>query len=70
MHFFEKIVASQSAVTGDDAFLLQTSHGFPIDLIKELCMEKGIGLDIDAYYAKVEEHKNISRAGADKKFKS
>lgn len=70
MHFFEKIVASQTTVTGDDAFLLQTSHGFPIDLIKELCMEKGITLDIEAYYAKVEEHKNISRAGADKKFKS
>lgn len=70
MSYFSKITSSKTAVSGDDAFLLQTTHGFPIDLIRELCEEQNIPLDIDWYYAKVEEHKNISRQWADKKFKS
>ncbi len=54
----------------DDAFLMQTSYGFPIELIQEICTERHIALDIDGYRAKIEEHKNISRQGMEKKFKS
>jgi alanyl-tRNA synthetase len=45
----------------DDAFLLQTSYGFPIELIQEICTERNINLDVEGYRTKIEEHKNISR---------
>jgi alanyl-tRNA synthetase len=70
LQFFEKTVTGKSELTVDDAFLLQTSYGFPIELIQEICTERNINLDIAGYRAKIEEHKNISRQWMEKKFKS
>ncbi len=70
IQFFEKTVFGKNELSVDDAFLMQTSYGFPIELIQEICTERHIALDIDGYRAKIEEHKNISRQGMEKKFKS
>ena len=70
IQFFEKTVSGKSELSVDDAFLLQTSYGFPIELIQEICTERNIALDIVWYRAKIEEHKNISRQWMEKKFKS
>lgn len=70
IRFFEKTVAGKGELSVDDAFLLQTSYGFPIELIQEICTERTIALDIVWYRAKIEEHKNISRQWMEKKFKS
>lgn len=70
VHFFKKIVAEKKTVSGEDAFLLQGTYWFPIELIKELCGEHEITLDEAGYMHQVEEHRNISRQWADKKFKS
>lgn len=50
--------------------MLQTSYGFPIELIVEIANDRGVKTDVDGYKAKIEEHKNISRQGMEKKFKS
>lgn len=70
IQFFEKTVAGKTELDVDSAFLLQTSYWFPIELIQEICTERNIAIDIEAYRAKIEEHKNISRQGMEKKFKS
>jgi alanyl-tRNA synthetase len=70
IQFFEKTIVGKSELSVDDAFLLQTSYGFPIELIQEICTERTITLDIEAYRLKIEEHKNISRQWMEKKFKS
>jgi alanyl-tRNA synthetase len=54
---------------GTDAFTLFSSYGFPIDLTLELAKEKGIKIDIDDFNIKLKQHQDLSRTGAEKKFK-
>ncbi|MDO8559030.1 MAG: alanine--tRNA ligase [bacterium] len=54
---------------GLDAFELYTTYGFPIELTLELAKEKGIKIDVEEFNKKFKEHQEISRAGAEKKFK-
>ncbi len=51
-----------------DAFTLFTTYGFPVELTEEIANERGITLDMAAVQAKMEEHQNLSRAGAAQKF--
>lgn len=64
---FEKI-ASQN-ISGTDAFLLFSSYGFPLEITLELAKEKGIMVDVDGFNAELKKHQDLSRAGAEKKFK-
>jgi len=54
---------------GTEAFYLYQTFGFPKDLMEDLCVEKGIRLDESGFAAKLQTHKQISRAGAEKKFR-
>lgn len=54
---------------GEDPFVLFTSYGFPFELTKELAAEKGIQIDEKAFQEKFKEHQELSRAGAEQKFK-
>lgn len=54
---------------GLDPFTLFTSYGFPFELTKELAEEKGITIDEQAFKAQMKEHQDLSRAGAEQKFK-
>lgn len=65
---FEKI-AMKGRVSGEDAFLLFSSYGLPIDVTKGLAQEKGLEVDTAAYEAEFKKHQDLSRAGAEQKFK-
>ena len=54
---------------GLDPFTLFTSYGFPFELTKELAQEKGITVDEEAFWTQMKEHQNLSRSGAEQKFK-
>jgi len=54
---------------GADAFELYATYGFPVELTMELAKEKGIKIDIEDFNKKFKAHQEISRAGAEKKFK-
>jgi alanyl-tRNA synthetase len=64
---FQKIEGDQ--INGEDAFILFTTYGFPIELIKEISEEQGKTVDIKSFEKKMEEHRDKSRLGAEKKFK-
>jgi len=64
---FEK-VADRGDVTGLDVFRLFDTYGFPLELTQELAMEKGLEIDKKAFQQAFKKHKEISRAGAEKKF--
>src|SRR3989344_4529257 len=51
-----------------DAFMLFTTHGFPVELTAEIAREKGITIDMGIVKKKMEEHQALSRAGAAQKF--
>ena len=54
---------------GMDAFTLFSSYGFPLELTLELAKEKGIEVDIKDFEEKFKKHQELSRSGAEKKFK-
>jgi alanyl-tRNA synthetase len=61
--------AQQKAISGSDAFLLFQSYGFPIEMTKELCGEKKIKVDEKGFHDEFKRHQQLSRVGAEKKFK-
>ncbi|MEM5794547.1 MAG: alanine--tRNA ligase [Candidatus Aenigmatarchaeota archaeon] len=65
---FEEM-AKGKMISGKDAFLLFQSFGFPFEMTKELAKEKGIKVDEEGFWKEYEKHKEISRKGAEKKFK-
>lgn len=54
---------------GLDAFTLFSSYGFPLELTLELAKEKGIKVDIDKFNEEFKKHQDLSRSGAEQKFK-
>lgn len=48
-------------LSGEDAFRLYDTYGFPLDLTKEILEEKGIGVDEDGFKACMEEQKVKAR---------
>jgi alanyl-tRNA synthetase len=65
---FEKI-SKKGNISSSDAFLLYQSYGFPIEMIEELAAEKKLLVDIDGFNKEYEKHQDLSRVGAEKKFK-
>jgi alanyl-tRNA synthetase len=64
---FDKL--SKDDISGQDAFVLFTTYGFPFELTKELAEEKGIKVDEKSFSAEMKKHQEKSRAGAEQKFK-
>ena len=56
-------------LSGADAFMLFSSYGLPIDMIKDLAPERGLTVDTEEFEKKLTKHHEISRAGIEKKFK-
>ena len=54
---------------GADPFVLFTSYGFPIELTAELAKEKGANIDIEKFKMEMKKHQELSRVGAEQKFK-
>lgn len=56
-------------ISGERAFDLFTTYGFPIELTIEIAKERGKEVDIKEFKRLMEGHKELSRAGAEQKFK-
>ncbi len=68
---FERITSKldTNMLDKDQAFRLYDTFGFPIELTVELCLEKGISVDTEGFKEKFKAHQELSRAGAEQKFK-
>lgn len=64
---FEKLT-HQAAITGEQAFILFSTYGFPLEIIEELAAERGLQVDVPEFNAKMKEHQDLSRKGAEQKF--
>lgn len=56
-------------LTGEDAFELFTTYGFPLEFTVELAHEAGLKVDEAGFARAMEAHREASRAGAAQKFK-
>jgi alanyl-tRNA synthetase len=62
MAIFEE-AAAKGEITGEDAFDLATTYGFPLELTQELARERGLGVNDEEYTHLMEEHREVSRQG-------
>jgi alanyl-tRNA synthetase len=64
MRLFEEVAARGGDISGEDAFLLHDTYGFPIELTVELAHERGLGVNEEEFTAAMELQRERSRAGA------
>ncbi len=58
----EKITSEgKKTLSGEDAFRLYDTYGFPLDLTKEILFEKGFTVDEDGFSAAMEIQRNTAR---------
>ncbi len=62
LKLFEEL-AGGDTISGEQAFTLAATYGFPLELTVELAEERGQAVDVDGYQAAMERHREVSRAG-------
>ncbi|MDR2866766.1 MAG: alanine--tRNA ligase [Methanomassiliicoccaceae archaeon] len=62
-------LGNEKIMSGELAFRLYDTFGFPIELTKELADERGISVDVKGFDDRFRKHQETSRAGAEHKFK-
>lgn len=66
---FNKILQNNpQKITGQQAFFLYETYGFPLELTEELAQEKNLSVDKEEFQKALAEHQEKSRLGAEKKF--
>ncbi|KPK62560.1 hypothetical protein AMJ83_10510, partial [candidate division WOR_3 bacterium SM23_42] len=60
----EEMIASKKAISGEDAFRLYDTYGFPIELTKEIAKEKNIQVDEQRFMMMLHEAREMSKAKA------
>ncbi|MBW2965879.1 alanine--tRNA ligase, partial [Candidatus Woesearchaeota archaeon] len=68
LHEFGRL-AKQGDLSGKDAFFLFQSYGFPLEMTRELAVEKKIKVDEKGFNKEFEKHQELSRKGAEQRFK-
>ena len=66
---FKKMSEKNQIIDNKNVFLLFSTYGFPLEITKELAQEKGIKVDEKGFLDEFKKHQEISRTGAEKKFK-
>lgn len=64
----EKMFINGNIISGEDAFLLYASFGFPLELTEEIAREHGQEVNRVVFEAEFKKHQDLSRAGAGQKF--
>lgn len=65
---FSKLWDKNKTISGEDAFNLYQSYGFPLEVTHELAREQGLEVDRSAFEAEFKKHQDLSRKGAEQKF--
>ncbi len=65
----DRILNDTNTITGEDAFLLFTSFGLPLEMTRDIAEENGISVDMEEFQKQFEDHKEISRTATQGKFK-
>jgi alanyl-tRNA synthetase len=65
---FERMMADH-VINGEEAFVLFSTYGFPLELTQELVGERGGNLDVAAFKREFEKHQELSRTASAGAFK-
>ncbi len=67
---FGRIVEKEKNIDGKNAFLLYQSYGFPIEIIKEIALEKKVKVNEEEFNLELNKHQELSRTASAGKFKA
>ncbi len=68
---FEKLCKflQSDTIPGKSAFRLYDTYGFPLEMTVEMARERGFKVDVEGFEARFKEHRDLSHAGAEQRFK-
>ncbi|HET6527347.1 MAG TPA: alanine--tRNA ligase, partial [Balneolaceae bacterium] len=67
IELFEEMVEGKDKISGEDAFKLHDTYGFPIDLTQLMARERGVEVDVAGFDKRMQQQKERARAAG--KFK-
>jgi alanyl-tRNA synthetase len=62
MRLFEDVAEKGGDISGEEAFRLHDTYGFPLELTQELARERGLGVNEEEFTKLMEEQRERSRA--------
>ncbi len=66
---FEKATRNGENISGEVAFHLFDTYGFPVELTKEVASDRGLNVDEEGFKEKFKAHQELSRTASSGKFK-
>lgn len=61
---FDRLIKEKKNLSGEDAFHLYETYGFPVEVTQEMLAEKGLSLNKKDFDQAYESHRNTSRTAA------
>ncbi|MEX0930645.1 MAG: alanine--tRNA ligase-related protein, partial [Candidatus Paceibacterota bacterium] len=65
----KRLKTIEGDISGEDAFLLFATYGFPIEMTAELAQEQGVSVDREGFEKELLDHQERSRTASAGKFK-
>lgn len=62
----EELLAEKKNISGEDAFKLYDTFGFPLELTVEIAQESGLKVDVEGFNKEMQEQKQRAKAAAQK----
>ena len=62
LSILNELTVSGGVISGDDAFRLYDTYGFPLDLTRDILSEKGMSVDEDGFNALMQQQREKARA--------
>jgi alanyl-tRNA synthetase len=62
LEIIEDVLAKAGKISGEDAFRLYDTYGFPIELTREIAREREISIDIDGFEREMKKQRERARA--------
>jgi len=66
LRLFEEIAEKDESISGEDAFRLHDTYGFPLELTRELARERGLGVNEEEFTRLMELQRTRSRGAISK----